>query len=46
MEKQCSPQEVTQLLRLWCRGEPAALDKLAPLVHGELHRRAHRYMMQ
>ena len=46
MEKHCSPQEVTQLLDLWCRGEAAALDKLAPLVHDELHRRAHRYMMQ
>jgi len=45
MEKQCSPQEVTQLLHLWRRGEAAALDKLAPLVHSELHRRAHRYMM-
>ena len=45
MEKHCSPQEVTQLLHLWCRGEAAALDKLAPLVHDELHRRAHRYMM-
>lgn len=45
MEKQCSPQEITQLLSLWCRGEEAALDKLVPLVHDELHRRAHRYMM-
>jgi RNA polymerase sigma-70 factor, ECF subfamily len=44
MEIQCSPQEVTQLLHLWCRGEAAALDKLVPLVHDELHRRAHRYM--
>ena len=46
MEEHCSPQEVTQLLRLWCRGEAAALDKLVPLVHDELHRRAHRYMMR
>ena len=44
MEKQHTPQEVTQLLRLWRRGEAAALDKLVPLVHEELHRRAHRYM--
>jgi RNA polymerase sigma factor (TIGR02999 family) len=29
---------------MWCRGEQAALDKLVPLVQGELHRRAHRYM--
>jgi len=46
MEEHCSPQEVTQLLRLWCRGEAEALDKLVPLVHDELHRRAHRYMMR
>jgi len=46
MDKKCTPQEVTQLLHLWCRGEAAALDKLVPLVHDELHRRAHRYMMQ
>jgi len=42
--KQGSPQEVTQLLRLWCQGDQAALDKLVPLVYDELHRRAHRYM--
>jgi len=42
--KQCSPQEVTQLLQLWCRGDQAALDRLIPLVYDELHRRAHRYM--
>ena len=46
MEKQSSPQEVTRLLHLWCRGEAAALERLTPLVHEELHRRAHRYMMQ
>ncbi len=45
MEEKRAPQEVTQLLRLWCQGEAAALDKLVPLVHDELHRRAHRYMM-
>ncbi len=37
-------QEVTQLLRDWCHGDNAALDRLIPLVHDELHRLAHRYM--
>ena len=39
-----SPQEVTQLLHAWCRGEGAALDKLIPLVYDELHRLAHLHM--
>jgi RNA polymerase sigma factor (TIGR02999 family) len=39
-----SPQEVTQLLRAWSGGEENALDKLVPLVYGELHRMARRYM--
>lgn len=38
--------EVTQLLLAWSDGEEAALDKLIPLVHRELHRLAHRYMSQ
>lgn len=46
MKRQFSSQEVTQLLHMWCRGEASALDKLVPLVHDELHRRAHRYMMR
>ncbi len=37
-------QEVTQLLKDWCHGDNAALDRLMPLVHDELHRLAHRYM--
>ena len=37
-------QEVTQLLAAWSEGEQSALDKLLPLVEGELHRLAHRYM--
>jgi RNA polymerase sigma factor (TIGR02999 family) len=36
--------EVTQLLVAWSEGDEAALDKLAPLVHAELHRLASRYM--
>lgn len=36
--------EVTVLLRAWGQGDAAALDKLAPLVHAELHRIARRHM--
>ena len=39
-----SPQEVTQLLAAWGQGDPAALDKLVPLVHAELRRIARRQM--
>jgi RNA polymerase sigma-70 factor, ECF subfamily len=39
-----SPQEVTQLLQAWSQGEESALQKLVPLVYGELHRLAHCYM--
>jgi RNA polymerase sigma-70 factor (ECF subfamily) len=37
-------QEVSQLLVAWSDGDQSALDKLLPLVEGELHRLAHRYM--
>jgi RNA polymerase sigma factor (TIGR02999 family) len=36
--------ELTQLLVAWSDGDEAALDRLAPLVHNELHRLARRYM--
>src|ERR1043166_8843406 len=39
-----SPEEVTQLLVDWGRGDREALEKLTPLVYGELRRLAHRYM--
>src|ERR1044072_4232300 len=39
-----APQEVTQLLADWCKGDPSALDKLFPLVHAELRRIARRQM--
>ena len=39
-----SSLEVTQLLLAWSQGEPAALEKLVPLVHAELSRLAHHYM--
>ena len=38
------PQDVTQLLLAWSRGDRAALDHLIPLVSTELHRLAHHYM--
>jgi RNA polymerase sigma-70 factor (ECF subfamily) len=37
-------QELTQLLTDWSHGDQAALQKLTPLVYGELRRLAHRYM--
>ncbi len=41
-----SPEEVTQLLRAWCGGDQAALNRLMPLIHDELHRLAHHYMLR
>lgn len=38
--------EITRLLAAWGEGDKTALDALAPLVHKELHRLAHRYMRQ
>lgn len=39
-----SQQEITQLLVAWSDGDESALTLLAPLVHEELHRLAHRHM--
>ena len=39
-----SPQQITELLLAWNEGDEAALARLLPLVHDELHRLAHRYM--
>ncbi len=36
--------EVTHLLRAWSEGDQAALERLIPLVHAELHLLAKRYM--
>jgi len=41
-----SPQEVTCLLHAWTRGDKFALERLVPLVHDELHRLAHIYMVR
>src|SRR5215471_786755 len=38
--------DVTELLVAWSNGDPTALDKLVPLIYGELHRMARRYMQQ
>jgi RNA polymerase sigma-70 factor (ECF subfamily) len=38
--------EITRLLSAWSEGSKAALDELAPIVHQELRRLAHRYMRQ
>jgi RNA polymerase sigma factor (TIGR02999 family) len=36
--------EITGLLKAWSDGDQTALDRLAGLVHDELHRMARRYM--
>src|SRR3981189_3617339 len=36
--------DVTVLLRAWSQGDPAALDRLTPVVYDELRRLARRYM--
>ncbi|MDX2034108.1 MAG: sigma-70 family RNA polymerase sigma factor [Blastocatellia bacterium] len=38
------PNEVTELLLAWRRGDETALERLLPLVYQELHRLAHRYL--
>jgi RNA polymerase sigma factor (TIGR02999 family) len=37
-------RNITQLLVAWQGGDEAALQALAPVIHQELHRAAHRYM--
>ena len=36
--------EITGLLIAWGKGDQTALERLVPVVYGELHRLAHRYM--
>jgi RNA polymerase sigma factor (TIGR02999 family) len=38
------PDDVTQLLESWGKGDRLALERLMPLVYDELHRLAHRYL--
>lgn len=40
------PQEVSQLLIDWSDGDTEALNKLIPVVYGEMRRLAHHYMRQ
>ena len=39
-----SASNVTGLLRAWTAGDAAALERLTPILHGELKRIARRYM--
>jgi RNA polymerase sigma factor (TIGR02999 family) len=36
--------QITELLELWNQGDRDAMEKLVPLVYGELHRLARRYI--
>src|SRR5262245_34835329 len=38
------PNEITQILLRWSRGDQAALDQLMPVEYEELHKLAHSYM--
>jgi RNA polymerase sigma factor (TIGR02999 family) len=38
--------DVTALLKAWAAGDAASLDRLIPLVYGQLRRMARRYMRQ
>ncbi len=40
------PHEVTDLLVKWGRGDTTALDELVPLVHEELRRLAHHFIIR
>src|ERR1051326_1591512 len=37
---------ITKLLVAWSNGDQTALEKLTPLIYGELHRLARRYLAQ
>jgi RNA polymerase sigma factor (TIGR02999 family) len=45
-ERELPPDEVTGLLDAWANGDRAALDRLLPLAHHELHRLAHRHLQR
>jgi hypothetical protein len=38
--------QITGLLGAWAGGDAAALERLAPLVYGQLRRMARRYMRE
>ncbi len=41
-----SAPNVTELLEHWRQGDPSALNRLTPLIYGELRRIAHRYIQR
>ena len=43
---QNSEVQPTELLRAWSQGDESARDRLIPILYGELHRLARRYMRQ
>jgi RNA polymerase sigma factor (TIGR02999 family) len=43
-DEQLGNADVTGLLQVWSEGDERAFDRLIPLVYGELHRMAHRYL--
>ena len=43
---EATPQNVTQLLVKWSKGDPNALDALVPLIYNELRRLARHYLQQ
>ena len=43
---QDSDLQPTELLRAWSQGDESARERLIPLLYGELHRLAQRYMRQ
>jgi ECF sigma factor len=40
------PNQITQLLVAWSKGDECAHEKLVPLVYEQLHRLAQRHMMR
>ena len=43
-EMQTQAGQITELLAIWREGDRAALDRLLPLIHTELHRLARRHL--
>lgn len=43
-DERATSGDVTGLLQAWSAGDAQAFDRLAPLVYGELHRMAYRYI--
>src|SRR5262245_56603443 len=43
-DERATSGDVTGLLQAWSGGDERAFDRLVPLVYGELHRMAYRYI--